>query len=471
MEVIEEIYEKIINNTDRDYSKDEFGDLIEDKINELGGLCDRETAAKLIARDLGINPEEKFVKVSEIEEDMDRVSFTAKVVDASETNTFDRDDGSVGRVVNLSLADDTGKVRVVLWDEDADLVKLGEIEEGDVLKIQRGRVKSGYSGLEVNLSNVSEVSLVEDDDFDFDVELEGRTPIGDLEEDMGSVHVFGEVLDVGDKREFENDDGGGQVRSVKIGDESGKINASLWGDHADIELEEGDRLKVEYGYTRERYGNVDLNVGYRGKLEVRDEGVSYNQNITSLVDVEENETYDVEGKVVGKEDIYCFERDDGSEGKVSNIYLNDGSDEKRVALWGEKADFVNDLEVGHRVLLEDVRAKENNGEVELSVGWNSNIKEVGDEKEKVEGCLSLVEGGERVEVCGTVISEDFINDGTGTIWIKEKLPSVGTRVEVVGDSFVENDKVFVEVEEMREADFGEEDVEEISSKLLEEIDD
>lgn len=464
---IEEIYQKIIDNTDRSYSKQEFGELIEDKIAELGGLCDEETAAKLIARELGINPDEEFVEVDEIEEEMDRVSFTAKVVGVRDTKTFDREDGSVGRVANLVLADDTGKVRVVLWDEDADLVKLGEIEEGDVLKIRRGRVKSGYSGLEVNLSNVSDVSKVDDEDFD--VELEGRTPIGDLEEDMGSVHVFGEVIDVGELRRFENEDGSGKVRSVKIGDESGKINASLWGDHAEKDLEEGDKLKVEHGYTRERYGDVELNVGYRGKLEVKNEGVRYVPDITPLDEVVENQRFDVKGKITGKESIHHFERDDGSEGKVSNIYLSDGSSEVRVALWGEKAELVNELEPGHRVIIEDAKARENNGEIELSVGWNSGVRKVSEEMEEVCGSLDKIEGGQLVDVIGTVLSEDLVNDGRGSVWVNGDLPPVGCRVRLVGKSFVENGRVFVDADEIEELSIDDEEAEKICSELLEEI--
>ncbi|PTD94122.1 replication protein A [archaeon SCG-AAA382B04] len=467
MEVIEEIYQKIIKNTDRDYSKKEFGELIEDKIDELGGLCDKKTAAKLIARDLGINPEEKFLELSEIDEDLERVSFTAKVVGVGNINTFDREDGSLGRVANLTLADDTGKIRVVLWDEDADLVKLGEIEEGDVLKVRRGRVKDGYTGLEVNLSNVSDVSIVDDEDFD--VELDSRTPIGDLEEDMGSVHVFGEVLDVDELKEFENDDGGGKVRSVKLGDESGKISASLWEKHAEKQIEKGDRLKIEHGYTRERYGSVELNVGYRGKLSIEEEGVSYVPKITPLDQLEAGGTFDVEGKITGMQDIHHFERDDGSEGKVANIYLADESGDVRVALWGEKADLIDELEVGQKVAIEDAHAKENNGEVELSVGWKSNIRSLNEELDKITGSLDEVSGGEMVEVKGTVVSEDHVDDGKGTVLVREELPKIGCLVKLIGKSFVENNKVFIEPQKIEEVSIDEEEAEEITSRLLKEI--
>ncbi len=466
MEEIEEIYQKIINKTDKNLTKKEFGDLIEEKIGELGGLCDKETAAKLIARDFDINPEEKFLKVNEIDEEMERASFVAKVIDSREINTFEREDGSVGRVANLTLADDTGEIKVVLWDEDADLVKLGEIEEGDVLRIRRGKVKSGYSGPEVNLSNVSDVTKEEDPGFE--VKVNEKTPISDLEEDMGSVNIFAEVIDVGDLREFENENGEGKVRSIKLGDETGKIRASLWGKHAELELEEGDRLRIEHAYTRERYGEVELNVGYRGKTEIKENGVSYKQKITSLSEVSEGKKFDVKGRVTGVQDIHYFEKKDGSEGKVSNIYLKDDSDERRVALWGEKADFVEKLEPGDTVFIEDARATSNNDRVELSVGWSSSIEKISEEKEEVES-ISEISGGERVKVVGTVIDDDIIDDGEGSVWVRGNLPEIGKRVKVIGESFVENNRVFVELSEFEVISYSENEIKDIAENLLKQI--
>lgn len=469
MEEIEEIYQKIIDQTNRDFSKREFGELIEEKMEEMGGLCDEETAAQLIAKDLGLNPKEKYVDVADIDEDMDRVSFKAKIIDTQEVRSFDRNDGSVGRVANMTLADETGEVRVVLWDDDADLVKLGEVKEGDVLKIRRGKVKSGFNGPEVNLSNVSDLSIEEE--VDFDVELNERTKIGELEPDMGSVNVFGEVVDVDEVREFENENGDGKVRSVKLGDESGRIRVSLWGDHAEMDLEPGDCLLIEYGYTRERYGEVELNVGYRGKIEKKEEGVSFHRNLTPLSELVQGKRFDVRARVTGKRDTHFFERKDGSEGKVSNIHLSDGTGDRRVALWGDKAEFVEDVEVGDVVLLEDAQARENNGEIELSLDWNSSIEVLDEEREEVCGSIYEIKGGEDVDVVGSVVDENVVDDGLGCVWVRYDgdFPSVGSRVNVIGESLVENNRVVIEAEEIKKVSFEEDEAEEISRNLLEKM--
>jgi hypothetical protein len=48
------------------------------------------------------------------------VSLRGLVLDTDSIRTFDRDDGSEGRVSNLTLGDETGRIRVTLWDDRAD---------------------------------------------------------------------------------------------------------------------------------------------------------------------------------------------------------------------------------------------------------------------------------------------------------------------------------------------------------------
>ena len=100
----------------------------------MGGLADEETAAMLIAHELD---DGEVNGIADIEVEMDEVKFLAKVTSVGDVRTFERDDDEQpeGRVVNVEVADETGSVRVSLWDEQAEAAS-DELEVGQVLRIK-----------------------------------------------------------------------------------------------------------------------------------------------------------------------------------------------------------------------------------------------------------------------------------------------------------------------------------------------
>ena len=56
-------------------------------------------------------------KISDVKDGMGNVNLVAKVLDISDIRTFNKKDGSKGRVGNITIGDDTGKIRVTLWDD------------------------------------------------------------------------------------------------------------------------------------------------------------------------------------------------------------------------------------------------------------------------------------------------------------------------------------------------------------------
>jgi len=75
------------------------------------------------------------------------VDLVGQVLDTDSIRTFDRDDGSEGRVANLTVGDETGRVRVTLWDDKADLAE--EFEAGEVVEVGDGYVRERDGDLEL----------------------------------------------------------------------------------------------------------------------------------------------------------------------------------------------------------------------------------------------------------------------------------------------------------------------------------
>jgi len=110
-EQVEEVYRQVADRI----SPEEFMLRVEEKVALMAGLCDSRTAAMLVARDLGTA--EVLTKIGSIRPETGNVIFQGRVVSISAVREFSRSDGSTGRVANMVLADETGSVRVALWDE------------------------------------------------------------------------------------------------------------------------------------------------------------------------------------------------------------------------------------------------------------------------------------------------------------------------------------------------------------------
>jgi replication factor A1 len=365
MGVIEDVYEDL----DTDVEFEEFEAAVHDKVEQMGGLADEETAAMLIAHEL---EDEEVSGVADIAPGMDEVKFLAKVVGVGDLRTFERDgddEDDEGRVINVEVADGTGQVRISFWDRMAQSVDDGELEVGDVLRI-KGRPQEGYSGVEVSVDQ-AEV----DEDAEVDVQVQDTYRVDDLSLGLSDVNLQGLVLATDSVRTFDRDDGSeGRVSNLTLGDETGRVRVTLWDEKADRaeELDAGTSVEVVDGYVRERDGDLELHVGSRGAVEEIDADVAYDPETTDIDDLELGTDADIAGGVIETDPKRTFDRDDGSEGQVRNVRIKDGTGDIRVALWGEKADL--DVDLADYVVVTDAEIQEGwQDDLEASAGWRATV--------------------------------------------------------------------------------------------------
>ena len=364
MGAIEDIYADL----DADVSEEEFRTAVEEKVEQMGGLADEETAAMLIAHELDGGEVET---VSDIEPGLEEVKFLGKVMSVGELRTFDRDgddeDGE-GHVLNLEVADESGSVRVAVWGDDA-VAADEEIVAGDVFRI-KGRPKDGYNGVEVSADR-----LEPDEDAEIEVEIGGRVTTDSLSMGQSDVTLRGVVLDTDSVRTFDRDDGSeGKVSNLTLGDETGRVRVTLWDEQADRaeELTAGQSVEIVDGYVRERDGSLELHVGSRSEIDELEEAVEFVPEADDIGAVEIDRTVDISGVVRSADPKRTFDRDDGSEGQVRNVRVQDHTGDIRVALWGEKADI--DLGPGDEVFCADVEIQEGwQDDLEASAGWRSTV--------------------------------------------------------------------------------------------------
>jgi len=203
--------------------------------------------------------------------------------------------------------------------------------------------------------------------------------IVDVKDGMGDINLCGRVVDISDVRTFSKKDGGeGCVCNITIGDETGKIRVTLWDEKTDFtkEISFDDSIEIINGYARENNFNqqVEIQVGNRSVIKKTDTAVEYKETFTPIADIVPGESYSIKGAVSGLGELREFSRDDGTLNMVSNIYVSDDSGRIRIALWGDHAPLVDELDIDTGIQVIDAYSKSGfNDEIELSVGNRSRV--------------------------------------------------------------------------------------------------
>lgn len=365
---IDAIYEKLSHVI----SKEDFLQRIREKVENMGGLCDEAMAAMLVANELGFSDVGRdSVKIADITAESGTVNFVARIISAFEPKEFTRNDGTIGRVGNLIVGDETGRIKVTLWDNMADLIKTGKLKVGENLQIS-GYTKQGYSGVEVNIGNNGVIA-----ESDEEVEVAANAQqIKDIKDGMGDLNLTGKVLETSDVRTFQRKDGTeGKVGNLMIGDGTGSIRVTLWDEKTDFlnEVEYGDTVEVINGYARENAFSqkVELQIGNRGLIRKSEKEIEYEEEFTPIGEIAADASdVNISGRVLDISEVRTFEKRDGSPGRVGNLLVGDETGKIRVTLWDEKSDFLDEVDFDETIEVIHAYARENNfsQQVELQIG-------------------------------------------------------------------------------------------------------
>ncbi|AKB26740.1 Replication factor A (ssDNA-binding protein) [Methanosarcina siciliae C2J] len=365
---IDTIYKKLSHVI----SREDFLKRIEEKVENMGGLCDEAMAAMLVANELGFSDAGRDnVKIENITPESGPVNFIARVVSVFDVKEFTRNDGTIGRVGNLIVGDETGKLKLTLWDNMADLIKAGKVKIGQTVQIS-GYAKQGYSGVEVNIGNNGVLTESEEE---VDVAASSQK-IKDIKDGMGELNLTGKVLEVSEIRTFQRKDGsGGKVGNLLIGDETGTLRVTLWDEKTDFlnQLEYGDTVELINAYARENAftQKVELQIGNRSIIRKSEKQVEYEEVFTPVADIKADmNNINISGRVLDISEVRTFEKKDGSAGRVANILLGDSTGKIRLTIWDEKTEILDEIDFDDTVEVLNAYSRENtfSQQVELSLG-------------------------------------------------------------------------------------------------------
>lgn len=409
---IDQVIEILVEKTT--HSRDEIQKMIED-IEKENDLVDAEGAAYLLAHNLGVlidygGPTEELL-IKDLAPGLSNITITGRISKIFSIREFNRKDKTTGKVRNIEIKDETGEIRVALWDTRADEIEEKELTIGAVIRISGANAKMGYQdSVELSVGNSSLIDLAKNADetkypevtkAEF-VTIEQLNSI----EDGKEVSVKGKITDHrGEGNIFKKkDDTEGRVTSFRIGDGTGTTRITFWNTHVDLanNFSVGKSVSItnlsvrssEYGkeltyrdystiieLESETFDNVEMSAGATNKI------------VETLSDIEDGaKNLTVTGKIISLGNINSFERD-GETNHVSNLTIQDKSATRRVTLWREKANLVTELGIGTIIRIENTSAKYSTytNEVELSVNDYSTISQIEGEDDQYEIDIELIQ--------------------------------------------------------------------------------
>jgi replication factor A1 len=108
--------------------------------------------------------------------------------------------------------------------------------------------------------------------------------VGELTPQSRAVNITAKVVSKTEVREIPmgRDGSPHKVSDALIGDETGVVYLTLWDDNIE-KINEGDSVRVENGYVTLFKGNIRLNTGKYGKLELAAEPLTVEANTENNV--------------------------------------------------------------------------------------------------------------------------------------------------------------------------------------------
>ena len=393
---LEEIIEKIIQDTGMtrkevfDYIKKVKEDFGEELISDVG-------AAHIVARDLGVNvfvsqPIIDELKISDLTEGDQNVIISGRIIRIFRVSTFNRKKGGIGKVGSFILRDNTGEIRVVLWDKNAELIEKRSIKVGDIVKIINGYVRKGKNNIELHLGGYGQIQINPSDVDEKSLpEIETKkVKIGDINEKMYGITVVGKVLSKSSLSEYSKKDGNiGKRSRIILGDETGEISAVFWDDANDVlkEAMEGDVIKLKNVRVKEGFGgrfeiHVDSsnNVELIENAEILKNIKLQKQGVKKIQEIRGNElSLTIIARVIDPPTIKIFSKKDGTIGKRYTFIIADDTAAIRVIAWSDVSG-IEELTIGDIIKIENAIAeKDIYNNVQVRITTSTKLSKINDE--------------------------------------------------------------------------------------------
>ncbi|MBD3254997.1 MAG: hypothetical protein GF383_07880 [Candidatus Lokiarchaeota archaeon] len=281
---------------DLGYSEREISEMVKSKSMEFQGFMSKEAILLMVAKKCGIavgeagreeglsvefeqndeiDYDELTISIERLDENMSNLVLLGRVQSVFPIREFARKDGSRGVVGSFLINDGTGSTKIVLWDQQTDVMRSEFFEEGQIVQVIGAYSKLGRNDLvEVHLAKTGKIVLdPKNVDFSrFPLLKISKLNIDNIKKSNGYIpELEGVVAEIDQLKEFTKKTGEKSfLLHFVLRDSSGLISVLVWGMEAikclkKIDIGKAIRLENPYLKRNQKTGIKELHLTPRSK--------------------------------------------------------------------------------------------------------------------------------------------------------------------------------------------------------------
>ncbi len=362
-------------------TKNQILKKLEAEKTKTGGLLSDETLLRLIAAKYGVKFEQSQIQnsgvlsTSRIFAGLYDVTVAGQLIAVFPAKTFEGPEKS-GKYATAMLLDGEGILRVVLWNEKAELVEKGELRAGQNVKLLHGYTREDRNGkTELHLGSKSQVEHQPDSQEEPSLE-KFTVKINTLTAASGNVNLSGDIKKVlGENTFIRNDSSVGCVTRLILADETGEALVVFWnGKTAELEsnmLENARLVLINARIKEAQDGGLEVHVDQNTYIGIQ----SAAEKLTKISTLAEDQIVNVEGFVVAVRENKEVTTSKGETIKLFAFDLKDESGMIRVSAWREQAEALENIKVSDKLRLCNLYVKRGYGsKLELTTRSSTKFK-------------------------------------------------------------------------------------------------
>ncbi|MBS7647720.1 MAG: OB-fold nucleic acid binding domain-containing protein [Candidatus Bathyarchaeia archaeon] len=329
-----------------------------------GGLISEDVLLRIVAAEFGVKLSSGVVSVPSIPisglvPGLNDVSIAGRVIAVYPSKTAN------SKFASVLVADKSGVIRVVLWNDKADLVNFGKVKTEQVVKFSHGYTREGRFGrVELHVGQKSTVEIHENSEGEsYPTILELSTKIGAITSILRNrrINLVGRVRRILHDSAFQRENStSGRVMRFVLADETGEISVVVWNEKVkEIKelLKEGAMLQVV---------NAKVKQALDGKMEVHADRETYIDLLTfssrkefcKIAELKEGmKNVNVQGVVSTKPLIREVRTAKGENVKLAVFELKDETGSVWVSVWRKNVEKTINLKPGEKIVIKKADVK------------------------------------------------------------------------------------------------------------------
>jgi ssDNA-binding replication factor A large subunit len=367
----EDMIEQILS-TNQKVSREELLEKLEKEKRKTGGFISDETLLRVIGVEFGvvfssIETAVPALLICDLISGLYDVTVTGRVVAVFSPRAFNGKRS--GKFASMLVADESGLLRIVLWNHQTSLVESDKVVVGQVIRFSHGYTREDSSGkvelhvgakceIEINPSNIQASDYPSIDRF--------LKKINEIVYDgkNGKVNTAGIVKRLFSASTFERQDlSSGRVMRFSLADETGEIAVVSWNEKVE-ELEKTLRSGVGLRLVGARVKRT-----MDGGLELHVDGGTYVETVVPeekflrIADLKEGMNHiNLHGEVVAKPVVREVKTAKDERVKLASFELKDETGRIWFSAWRAQTSAVSNLKLGDKIAIRNAYAKKGFGE-------------------------------------------------------------------------------------------------------------